>query len=144
MPTASSDTSGLNPAVRALEPRVGERGRSPVSGADHVHHVEIALPDDAIEMRPEKVQPGRGPPVAEEPRFDVLASQRLPQQRVVPQVDLADREVVRRASVGIDRGHLAGITGRCHRRLPPKVTIQPAQDACPHPQVCAMWPCFSP
>jgi hypothetical protein len=40
--------------------------------------------------------------VAQQPRLDVLGSERLAQERVVQQVNLADREVVGGAPVRID------------------------------------------
>ena len=49
-----------------------------------------------------KFWPGRRAPVPEQPRLDVLGPQRFAQQRVVEQIDLADREVVRGAPVGVD------------------------------------------
>ena len=55
-----------------------------------------------------KLRPGVVPQWPEQPRLDVLGLQRLSQQRVVQQVDLADREVVGRAPVGVDEGELLG------------------------------------
>ena len=49
-----------------------------------------------------KLRPGRRAPVAEQPRLDVLASERPSQERIVEQVDLADGEVVRRAPERVD------------------------------------------
>ena len=54
-------------------------------------------------------QAGAGAPVAEQPRLDVLERERLAQQGVVLQVDLADREVV-------GRGPPAQVEGEVVRR----------------------------
>jgi hypothetical protein len=43
-----------------------------------------------------------GAPVAQEAGLDVLEPERLPQQRVVQQVDLTDRQVIGGAPVGVD------------------------------------------
>jgi hypothetical protein len=40
--------------------------------------------------------------MAQQARLDVLRSQRFTQQRIVEQIDLTDREVVRCAPIGID------------------------------------------
>ena len=45
--------------------------------------------DRPVEVGPDEVQPGRGSPVAQQPRLDVLGPQRLGEQRVVEQVAAA-------------------------------------------------------
>jgi hypothetical protein len=67
-----------------------------------VQHVEVALDDAPIEVHVQQVQAGRGAPVSQEPLLDVLRRERLANQRVVEQVDLADREVVGGPPVGVD------------------------------------------
>ena len=42
-----------------------------------VDHVEIVLLDEPVQMRVDEVQSGRGSPVPEQPRLDVLLCQRL-------------------------------------------------------------------
>ena len=59
-----------------------------------------------------RFRPGRRAPVAEQPRLDVLGAQRLAEQRVVEQVDLADRQVVGGPPVGVDQPQLVGVEGR--------------------------------
>ena len=49
-----------------------------------------------------KFRPGVVPPVAEQARLDVATQQRFAQQRVLEQIDLADREVVGGAPVGVN------------------------------------------
>jgi len=71
-----------------------QRGAA-VSGADDVDHVEVVALDDPVEVDAEHVQARRRAPVAEQPRLDVLPLERLLQERVVQQVDLPDRQVVR-------------------------------------------------
>jgi hypothetical protein len=88
--------------VGALQVDVGDDARAAVAGARDVDGVQVARADDAVHVRVEEVQAGGGSPVAEQPRLGVLESQRLAQQRVREQVDLADRQVVGGTPVGVD------------------------------------------
>ena len=56
-----------------------------------------------------RFRPGHRAEVAEQPRLDVLGQQRLAQQRVGHQVDLADRQVVRRAPPGVEPAQRVGV-----------------------------------
>ena len=119
-------------AVGAFEIGVGDQRRPAVARPDHVDHVEIVALDDPVEVDIEHVQPGRGSPVPEQPRLDVLALQRLLQERVVEQVDLAHGQVVGGPPIGVHRlqfrlaerrgvarlpGDPCGLGCRCHRFL---------------------------
>ena len=64
-------------------------------------------------MDVDEAQTGRGAPVAEQPRLDVLRPQRLAQQRVLLQVDLADRQVVRGLPVAVHVPQAVGVEV-CH------------------------------
>ncbi len=103
--------------VRPLEPDVRHHRRTAVPGAREEEHVRVALLDDAIEVGVNEAQPGRRPPVAEEPGLDVLRSERLGQQRVREQVDLPDRKVVRGAPPVVDADQVVVDRVR-HRRSP--------------------------
>ena len=92
---------GIDFAVRALEIGVGHQSRSAVPGPGDVDHVQVVLVDDAVQMDIDEVQPGRGAPVAEQARFDVRQLERLPQQRIVVEIDLPDRQIVRRPPIGV-------------------------------------------
>ena len=96
-------------AVGAFEVGVGDQRRAAVPRADDVDHVQVVALDDPVEVDAEHVQARRRAPVAEQPRLDVLALQRLLQERVVEQVDLADRQVVGGPPVGV---HLAELVRR--------------------------------
>ena len=89
-------------AVRPLEVRVGDDGRPAVARADDVDRVEVAGLDDPVHVDVEHVQARRRAPVAEQARLDVLRPERRPEQRVVEQVDLADRQVVRGPPVRVE------------------------------------------
>ena len=96
-------------AVGAFEIGMRDQRRPAVPGADDVDHVQVIALDDPIEMHAEHVQARRRAPVAEQPRLDVLALERLLQQRIVEQIDLPDRQIVRGPPVGV---HLAQLVRR--------------------------------
>ena len=89
--------------VSPLEPRAGHHRGAAMTRAGDEDRVDVALADRTVDVDVEEVQPGGRAPVPEQPRLDVLRPQRLAQQRVVEQVDLADGQVVRRAPPGVDR-----------------------------------------
>ena len=84
--------------------RAGDVDRTQVAGAN--------LP---VQVRVEQIQARHRAEVAEQAKLDVLGLQRLAQQRVVEQVNLADRQVVGRAPVGVDQTQL--VLGQGRRRL---------------------------
>jgi hypothetical protein len=71
-------TSLYVPSSQALD-----TSRDCHGGPGDVDHVQLALNDDAIEMRVDEVQSRRGTPVSQQPRLDMLAQQWLLEQRVV-------------------------------------------------------------
>src|SRR6266542_914379 len=95
-------------AVGPLQPDVGHQSRPAVAGPGHVDHLLGARPDDPVQVGVQDVQPGRGAPVPEQARLDVLRLQGLAKQRVVHQVDLADRQVVGGPPVPVDALQLPG------------------------------------
>ena len=64
-------------AVGAFEVGVGDQRRPAVPRADDVDHVQVIALDDPVEVHAEHVQARRRAPVAEQPRLDVLALERL-------------------------------------------------------------------
>ena len=129
-------------AVSPLQVHVADQRRPAVAGSRDVDHVQVIFLDDPIQMDVEEVLPRSGPPVAQQPRFDVLELQRLAQERVVIKVDLADREVIGGPPVGVhlaeevrrERGQGGAVRHRCplaarglrfesrlHRLIPPSV-----------------------
>ena len=93
-------------AVGALEIGVRDERRAAVARAGDVDRAQFARPDLPVQVRVEEVEARHGAEVAEQARLHVLRLQRLPQQRVVEQVDLSDGEVVGGAPVGIDQAEL--------------------------------------
>jgi hypothetical protein len=87
---------GIDLAVGPLEPGVRDETGPAVTRPRDVEHRKIASDDRAVQVRVDEVQPRGRAPVAEQARLDVVEGERLPEQRVVEQIDLADRKVVRR------------------------------------------------
>ncbi|MGX1246957.1 hypothetical protein RKD46_008061 [Streptomyces pseudovenezuelae] len=109
---------GIGLRVGALQPGVGQYGRTAVARPPHAQGVPAAGPDDAVEMGVHEVQTRGGAPVAEQPRLDVLRAQRLGEQRVRQEVDLADGQVVGGAPVGVEGFQLVvGELGGCLLRV---------------------------
>lgn len=72
-----------------------------VSRSGEVDGVQIALANEPIQMDVEQTQSRRRSQVAEQPRLDVLGPDRLTQDWIVLQEDLADGEAVRRLPVAV-------------------------------------------
>ena len=90
---------GVELRVGALEVGVGHHRRPAVAGTGDEEDLLVAAADQPVELGIDEVEAGRGAPVAEQARLDVLGPQRLPQQRVGLQVDLGDGQVVGRLPV---------------------------------------------
>ena len=71
---------GVELAVRALEVGVGDVRRAAVTGPGDVDRVQVAHPDRPVEVDVDEVQAGHRPEVAEQPRLDVLAAERLAEE----------------------------------------------------------------
>jgi hypothetical protein len=111
---------GVDLAVGALQPGRGDRAGPAVPGPHHVHHRQVTSPDRPVQVGVDEVQSGRGPPVPQQPRLHVFRAQRLAQQRVPHQVDLADRQVVRRPPPGVHRLQLSLV----ERAVPDRGVLQ--------------------
>ena len=88
--------------VASLEIRIGQRRGSAVSGAGDVDRVQIVFPDETIEVDPHETLTGVGAPMADETLLDVFDGERFAQQRVVTQIQHAQRQVIARAPVRVD------------------------------------------
>jgi hypothetical protein len=69
-----------------------------------IDDVQVVLLDDAVQVDVDEVQPRRRAPVPEQARLDVLQRERFLQQRIVVEIDLPDRQIVRGPPIGV---HLA-------------------------------------
>jgi len=92
---------GVDLGVGAFEIGVGDDAGRPVAGANDEHGVGVLVADDAVEVEVNEVESGGGAEVAEQAWLDVIAGERLAEQRIVAQVDLTDGEIVGSAPVGV-------------------------------------------
>src|SRR5277367_3705100 len=69
--------------IRALEPGVRHYGRTTVSRATDEYRIGVACGDDSRQVRVEEVEAGTRAPVADQPRFGVLWTQRLAHQGII-------------------------------------------------------------
>jgi len=58
----------------ALQVAIGERRRRSVAGARDVHHIQVVLADQPVEMNPRKRLSGVRPPMSEQPPFEILSA----------------------------------------------------------------------
>src|SRR5579884_1474240 len=95
---------GVDFAVRAFQVRIRHEAGTAVTGTGDVDRIQVILLNNAIEVDVDKVQTWRRSPVTEETGFDVLFLQRLFEERIVQQIDLAHRKVVGGSPVGVYGG----------------------------------------
>ena len=105
-------------AVGPLEIGVRDQRRPAMPGAGDVDHVEVVFLDQPVQVDVEEIEARRRSPMPEQPRLDVLFGQRLLQQRVVVEIDLADRQIVRGAPVRVDQRPLGIRQHIWHYSLP--------------------------
>ena len=91
-------------AVGAFQIGVGDERRAAVPRPDDIDHVQIVALDHPVEVNVEHIEPRRRAPVAKQPRLDVFSLERLFEQRIIEQIDLPDRQIIRRPPIGV---HLA-------------------------------------
>ena len=96
-------------AIAALEIGVSDQSRSTMTWTGDVDHVELVEPDRPVQMDVNEVLPWRRSPMPDHQRFDMGQRERLAQQRIRVEIDLADREVVRGAPVGVEQLQFARI-----------------------------------
>ena len=113
-PASSWLMFGIDLAVGAFEVGVAHDRRAAVPGAGDVDHVEVVFLDDPVQVHVDEVLPGRRAPVPQQHVLHVRERQRPLQQRIVVEIDLADRQIVGGAPVGV---HPCGAV--------------PAKEACP-------------
>ena len=80
---------------------MGIHRRAAMAGAGDVDNVRVVLLDQAVQMHIYEVLAGRGAPVAQEPGFDVIDRERLSEQRIVSQVNLAHGQEVGSSPIAI-------------------------------------------
>ena len=97
---------GIDLAVAALEIGVGHQRRAAMAGAGDVEHVEIVRFDHPVQVDVDEVLTRRGAPMPHHQRLDMRKRQRLPQQRIVIEVDLPGRQVVCGPPIGVHEPQL--------------------------------------
>src|SRR5260370_42680958 len=96
------------------EPCVGEHRRCPMPRPRNVQHVKVMLPDQPVEMDPDKTLAGVGPPMTEQAALDMLGPKRLLEQGLIAQVKHPDAQIVAGPPVRVDQLALPGRKVRCH------------------------------
>src|SRR5215472_10160940 len=91
----------MNLGVGAFQIRMRIQRRAPMTGAGDIDDACVGLLDQAIQMHIYEVLAGRGAPVAQEPGFDVIDRERLSEQRIVSQVNLAHGQEVGSSPIAI-------------------------------------------
>ncbi len=99
---------GIDLAVCAFEIRLRDQCRAAVARPDDIDHVEVVALDDPVQMQVQHIQSGRCAPMPEQTRLDMLALERHFEERIVEQIDLPDRKVIRGPPVCI---HLVQLVG---------------------------------
>ena len=89
--------------VGAFQEACSDQRRAAMAGADDIHRGLLSGADHSVEMSVQKIQSRRRAPMTDQSVFDVVAVQRLAQERILQQVDLADTQVVARSPPPIDR-----------------------------------------
>src|SRR3984957_3929511 len=74
---------GIELSVAALQPGVGHQRGAAVPRPDDGNHVQIALDDDAVQVRVKEIQPGRGAPMSQQAWLHMLECEGLGEQRIV-------------------------------------------------------------
>ena len=105
---------GVEFAVAPLEIGVRNERRPAVPRSREIDHVEVEFFDRPVHVQIDEIEPRRRSPVAEQPGLDVIYGERDFEERIVIKIDLPDREVIRRAPVGVHFFHLVGCQRRHH------------------------------
>jgi hypothetical protein len=95
--------------IRAFQPCAGVRARTTMPRTGNENGAQPACQDLAVRVCPHQVQARDRAEMTEQPGLDVLRRQRLAQQRIRPQVDLADGQIVRRSPPRVDQLQLTAI-----------------------------------
>ncbi len=88
--------------VGSFQIDVGDDRRTAVSGTGEVDGTGVGFFDQPVQVHIDEAQTRRRPPVAQQSRLDVFGSQRLAQQRILPQIDLAHGQVIGCTPIPVD------------------------------------------
>ena len=87
--------------VGALEIDRRQNSRRTVPGSGQEDHVQVEFLDQAVQVNIGERQAGARSPVSEQPVLDVLGLEGFFQQRIVLQIDHAERQVVAGSPIGV-------------------------------------------
>ena len=133
---------GIDLAVRAVQIVLGHHGVSTVSGAGEIDHIQVIFDDGPVEMGINEVLARAGAPMPHDGALQMFLLQRLPQQGIVQQIELAGGQIVGGTPIGVNgldlfpgqgvlfghssrrlRGGLDGFGGFWHGVIPPWQTL---------------------
>jgi hypothetical protein len=92
--------------VGALEISISHDSGPAVTWSRDVDHIQVVLLDDSVEMDVDEIEPGSRAPMSQEAGFHMLNSQEFTKQRILQEIDLANRKIVRGTPVAIDLSYL--------------------------------------
>ena len=81
--------------IGPFEITLRDQSRPAVAGTRNINNAGIFFLDEAIQMHVNKILARRCAPMSQEPRLDMLGLERLLQERVILQIDLPDRQIIR-------------------------------------------------
>ena len=97
---------GVDFLIAAVQPVLGHHCVAAVTGAGNVYHVEVKFFNDPVQVGVDEVLTGDGAPVADDLLLDVVLAERLLEQGVVQQIELAGGEIVGGTPVPVHGGKL--------------------------------------
>src|ERR1700730_10434752 len=92
---------GIDLGIASVQIYRSEYTRCAMAGTGYVNHVQIIFFDNAVQLRPHKGLPGTGSPVAQKAKLDMLNSERLPQQRILSQIQHSENQIATGAPVRV-------------------------------------------
>src|SRR5271155_3849654 len=87
--------------ITAFKIGVGVERGAAMPGPRDVNEVRIMRLDEPVEMNVDEVLPRRRAPVSEQPWLDLLRFERLSQQGVFKEINLADTQIVSCAPIAV-------------------------------------------
>src|SRR6266496_4213734 len=88
-------------AVGSFQINVRHQSWSTMPRPGDVDHVQIMRFDQTVEMHIDEIQTWCCAPVPKQSGFYMLKFQWLSQERIVEQIDLSDRKIIRRPPIGV-------------------------------------------
>src|SRR5271157_5466324 len=93
---------GIDLGVRPLEVSWTQDAGRAMPRSRHENHVQVKLFDQPVQVDVDESKAGARSPMSEQAVLDLLRLQSFPQQRIVLEVNHAERQVLARPPVGVD------------------------------------------